>query len=107
MSSQPVVSNPKYTKVGYYTITHSYLLNTLKSHELELSIGLASSEFILEKLLEKRDLHLNMLKHLEFELVMDPTEKEIKGIKKLQSDTINELKKIEQEIAFLTSEKPS
>jgi hypothetical protein len=36
---------------------------------------------------------------------MDPTEKEIQNIKKLQVITIDQLKKIEQEIAFLTSKK--
>jgi len=68
---------------------------------------LVSSEIIIEKLLEQRDLHLNMLKHLDFELVMDPTEKEIESIKKLQTNTINQLKKTEQEIAFLLSKKSS
>jgi hypothetical protein len=38
-------------------------------------------------------------------MVMDPTEKEILNIKKLQTSTIDQLKKIEQEIAFLTSKK--
>ena len=42
---------------------------------------------------------------MEFELVMDPTEKEIEKINILQKNTIEELKKIEQEIAFLTSKK--
>ena len=66
---------------------------------------MTSSEFILEKLLEQRDWHLNTLKHLEFELVMEPTEKEIDDIKKLQINTIDQLKKIEQEIVFLSSKK--
>ena len=66
-----------------------------------------TSEIIIEKLLEQRDWYLNTLKHLDFELVMDPTEKEIESIKKLQTNTINQLKKIEQEIAFLLSEKHS
>jgi hypothetical protein len=66
---------------------------------------LASSEIIIEKLLEQRDLYLNRLKHLDFELVMDPTKKEIENIQKLQTNTIDQLKKIEQEIAFLLSEK--
>ena len=57
--------------------------------------------------MEKRDWHLNTLKHLEFELVMEPTEKEIDDIKKLQVDTIDQLKKIEQEIAFILSKKSS
>jgi len=63
------------------------------------------NDLIIEKLLEQRDLNLNVLKHLDFELMMDPTEKEVCDIKILQNDTIEELKKIEHEIAFLTSEK--
>ena len=66
---------------------------------------MSSDELIIEKLLEQRDVHLSMLKNLDFELIMDPTEIEIKKIKDLQKNTINELKKIEQEIAFLTSKK--
>ncbi|MDH3779286.1 MAG: hypothetical protein OES15_00375 [Nitrosopumilus sp.] len=66
---------------------------------------MVSSEIIIEKLLEQRDWYLNRLKHLDFELVMDPTKKEIENIKKLQTNTIDQLKKIEQEIAFLLSEK--
>lgn len=66
---------------------------------------MSSDEIIIERLLEKRDLNLNLLKHLDFELIMDPNEKEILDIKKLQISTIDQLKKIEQEIAFLTSEK--
>ena len=38
------------------------------------------SEIIIEKLLEQRDFYLNTLKQLEFQLVMDPTENEIKEI---------------------------
>ena len=60
---------------------------------------------IIEKLLEQRDWYLNTLKHLDFELVMDPTKNEIENIKNLQINTIDQLKKIEQEIAFLLSEK--
>ena len=55
--------------------------------------------------MEQRDGYLITLKHLDFELVMDPTKKEIENIKKLQTNTIDQLKKIEQEIAFLLSEK--
>ena len=63
------------------------------------------SEFgiIIEKLLERRDFYLNMLKHLDFELLVDPSEDQIKSIRQLQAATIEQLKKIEQEIAFLTS----
>ena len=64
------------------------------------------SEVIIEKLLEQRDFYLNTLKHLEFQLVMDPTDKEIKDNKKLQEVTIDQLKKVQQEIAYL-SEKQS
>jgi hypothetical protein len=60
-------------------------------------------DIIIEKLLERRDLYLNTLKHLDFGLAMDPSEDEIKNLKKLQTTTIDEIKKIEQEIAFLTS----
>lgn len=66
---------------------------------------MSSSEIIIERLFEQRDLNLNLLKHLDFEMVMGPTEKEISNIKKLQISTIDQLKKIEQEIAFLTSQK--
>ncbi|MDH3203759.1 MAG: hypothetical protein OEL81_03650 [Nitrosopumilus sp.] len=63
------------------------------------------SEILIEKLLEQRDFYLNTLKHLDFELVMDPSEKEIQNIKNLQTSTIEQLKKIEQELAFLSSKK--
>jgi len=65
------------------------------------------SEILIEKLLEQRDFYLNTLKHLEFQLVIDPSQKEIKYTEKLQATTIEQLKKIEQEIAFLLSEKSS
>lgn len=55
--------------------------------------------------MEQRDLNLNLLKHLDFELVMDPTKQEIQNIEKLQIETIDQLKKIEQEIAFLSTKK--
>ncbi|MBT8243527.1 MAG: hypothetical protein HKP26_05370 [Nitrosopumilus sp.] len=65
------------------------------------------SEFdiVIEKLLEQRNFYLSTLKHLDFGLVMDPTKKEVENIEKLQSVTIEQIKKIEQEIAFLTSKK--
>ncbi|MBT5200486.1 MAG: hypothetical protein HOK63_00935 [Thaumarchaeota archaeon] len=64
------------------------------------------SEVIIERLLEQRDFYLNTLKHLEFQLVIDPTQKEIEDNKKLQETTLDQLKKVQQEIAFL-SEKES
>jgi len=60
-------------------------------------------DIIIEKLLERRDFYLNTLKHLDFGLVMDPSEDEIKRIEKLQTTTIDQIKKIEQEVALLTS----
>ncbi len=63
------------------------------------------TEIIIEKLLEQRDVYLNTLKHLEFQLVTDPLDYEIKDIEKLQTLTIEQLKKVEQEVAFLLSKK--
>ena len=66
---------------------------------------MSSEDMIIEKLFEQRDMNLSTLKNLDFELLMDPTEKEIEKIKEFQKSRIEELKKIEQEIAFLTSKK--
>ena len=66
---------------------------------------MSSEDMIIEKLFEQRDMNLSTLKNLDFELLMDPTEKEIEKIKEFQKNTIEELKKIEQEIAFLTTKK--
>ena len=60
------------------------------------------SESIIEKLLEQRDTYLNMLKHLDFELAIDDGS-DIEKIKKLKIVTIDQIKKVEQEIAFLYS----
>ena len=65
------------------------------------------SEIIIEKLLEQRDFYLNTLKQLEFQLVMDPTENELKEIEKMQTTTVDQLKKVEQEIAYLNSKESS
>lgn len=51
-------------------------------------------EIIIEKLLGKRDLYLNTLKHIEFQLVTDPSDDEINELEKLKTSTINELKKL-------------
>ncbi|MFB5632385.1 MAG: hypothetical protein ACE5Q9_03545 [Nitrosopumilus sp.] len=61
------------------------------------------TEIIIEKLLEQRDFYLNTLKQLEFQSVMDPTENELQEIEKLQTSTVEQLKKVEQEIAYLNS----
>ncbi len=60
-------------------------------------------DMVIEKLLEQRDFYLNTLKHLDFGLVMDPSEDQIKNIHQLQTITVDQIKKIEQEVAFLTS----
>ena len=65
------------------------------------------SQFDLEKLFEKRDSYLNILKHISFELMMEPTDEKIKQIKELEKNTINELDKIQQEISQIMSKNPS
>ena len=64
------------------------------------------SQFDLEKLFEKRDSYLNVLKHVNFELMMEPTDEEIKQIKELEKNAINELDKIQQEISQIISKNP-
>ena len=63
------------------------------------------SEVIVERLLEQRDVYLNTLKHLNFQLIEEVTPKEIENNEKLQKTTIEQLKKIEQELAFILSKK--
>lgn len=63
------------------------------------------TEIIIEKLFEQRDFYLNMIKHLEFQLIMEPTSDEILQNEKLKMTTINELKKVENEIRLILSEK--
>lgn len=58
-------------------------------------------ELQLEELLEKRDYYLYTLKHLEFKSFDDENPDETK---KLMDITINELKKIENEIKNLLNE---
>ena len=65
------------------------------------------SQFDLEKLFEKRDSYLNILKHLSFELIMELTDEEITQIKELEKNTINELDKIQQDISQIISKNPS
>ncbi len=63
------------------------------------------SEILYEKLLEQRDFYLNILKQLNFQLMVDPSKKELEDIEILQTKTIDQIKKVEQELAFLSSEK--
>jgi len=48
---------------------------------------------------------LNTLKHLDFQLVEELSDEEIEQNKKLQQVTVDQLKKIEQELAHLLSKK--
>ena len=63
------------------------------------------SEIFFEKLLEQRDFYLNTLKHLNFQLISVPSKKELEDIDTLQTKTIEQLKKVEQELASLLSKK--
>jgi hypothetical protein len=63
------------------------------------------SELIIEKLLEQRNAYLNMLKHLDFELAIDEGS-DIEKIEKLKIVTVDQIKKVEREIAFLYSKNP-
>jgi hypothetical protein len=63
------------------------------------------SEILFEKLLEQRDFYLNILKQLNFQLLVDPSKKELEDIEIMQTKTIDQIKKVEQELAFLSSEK--
>ncbi len=63
------------------------------------------SEILFEKLLEQRDFYLNILKQLNFQLLADPSKKELKDNEIMQTKTIEQIKKVEQELASLSSEK--
>ena len=63
------------------------------------------SEIIIEQLLEQRDAYLSVLKHLDFQLILEPTDNEIQNIEKLQSNTVEQIKKIEQELAYISNSK--
>jgi len=63
------------------------------------------SEILFEKFLEQRDFYLNTLKHLSFQLVMDPSKNELEDIEIMQTKTIDQLKKVEQELASILSKK--
>ena len=61
------------------------------------------SEFNIEKLFETRDSYLNILKQVSFQLMMDPTDDEIKQFKELEKNTLDNLNKIQQEISQILS----
>ena len=61
------------------------------------------SEFIIEKLFETRDSYLNILKQVSFQLMMEPTDAEIKQFKEIEKNTLDSLEKIQQEIFRILS----
>ena len=61
------------------------------------------SEFVIEKLFETRDSYLNILKQVSFQLMMEPTESEIKQFKEIEKNTLDNLNKIQQEISRILS----
>jgi len=64
------------------------------------------SEFVIEKLFETRDSYLNILKQVSFQLMMDPSDSEIKQFKELEKSTLDNLEKIQQEISQILSKNP-
>ncbi len=63
------------------------------------------SEILFEKLLEQRDFYLNILKQLNFQLMAEPSKKELEDIEIMQTKTIDQIKKVERELVFLSSKK--
>jgi len=63
------------------------------------------SEILFEELLERRDFYLNTLKHLNFQLIMDPSKNELDDIEIMQTKIMGHLKKVEQELASILSKK--
>ena len=64
------------------------------------------SEFVIEKLFETRDSYLNILKQVSFQLMMEPTDVEIKQFKEIEKNTLDNLEKIQQEISQILSKNP-
>ena len=64
------------------------------------------SEFVIEKLFETRDSYLNILKQVSFQLMMEPTDAEIKQFKEIEKNTLDNLEKIQQEISQILSKNP-
>jgi len=63
------------------------------------------SEILVEKLLEQQNFYLNALKHLNFQRMTGSSKKELEDIEIMQTKIIKQSKKMEQELAFLSSEK--
>jgi len=64
------------------------------------------SKFVIEKLFETRDSYLNILKQVSFQLMMEPTDAEIKQFKEIEKNTLDNLEKTQQEISQILSKNP-
>lgn len=60
------------------------------------------NELVIEKLLEQRDAYLNILKQIDFQISID-SDVDLDKSEKLKTTTIEQIKKIEQEIAYINS----
>ena len=65
------------------------------------------SEIIIERLLEQRDMYLNILKQIDFQISFDGDDLDIKKTEILKNNTIEQIKNVEKEIAYLSSKKES
>ena len=63
-------------------------------------------EFIIKKLFETRNSYLNILKQVSFQLMMEPTDAEIKQFKEIEKNTLDNLEKTQQEISQILSKNP-
>ena len=61
---------------------------------------------LLKKLFETRDSYFNILKQVSFQLMMEPTNTEIKQFKEIEKNTLDNLEKIQQEISQILSKNP-
>jgi hypothetical protein len=61
---------------------------------------------LLKKLFETRDSYLNILKQVSFQLMMEPTNTEIKQFNEIEKNTLDNLEKIQQEISQILSKNP-
>jgi len=61
------------------------------------------SEIIVENLLVQRDFYLNTLKHLNFLSIMNSSKNDLEEIEKLQTNTIDQLRNVEQELGSILS----
>ena len=61
---------------------------------------------LLKKLFETRDSYLNILKQVSFQLMMEPTNTEIKQFNEIEKNTLDNLEKIQQQISQILSKNP-